>query len=81
MILAIGELRNVCFLKQDFLSTLERSDEKQMNEQMMQTSYPHGAAAAAAAVAVAVAVAKNRNLLPTKTVSMNFWFISLDFLG
>ena len=78
MILAIGELRNVCFLKQHFLSTLERSDEKQMNEQMMQTSYLHGAAAAAAA---AVAVAKNRNLLPTKTVSMNFWFIGLDFLG
>ena len=45
-----------------------------MNEQMMQTSYLHGAAAAAAVV-----VAKNRKLLPTKTVSMNFWFIAKIF--
>ena len=39
------------FLKQHFMSTLERNYEKQMNEQMMQTSYLHGAAAAAMVVA------------------------------
>ena len=39
------------FLKQHFMSTLERNYEKQKNEQMMQTSYLHGAAAAAMVVA------------------------------
>ena len=39
------------FLKQHFMSTLERNYKKQKNEQMMQTSYLHGAAAAAMVVA------------------------------